>query len=401
MTGDREVPLVWIIAGEPSGDFLGARLIASLRERTNGNIRIDGVGGEEMGNEGLTSLFPISDIAVMGLIEIIPRLPLIKRRMRETVSRIRADKPDIVISIDAPGFCYDIWKGLGDSGIPIVHYVAPTVWAWRPGRAKKFAAELDHLLALMPFEPPFFEKEGLDTTFVGHPVLEATAGQGKGTAFRADKLIGEELNVVTVLAGSRRGEIRKMLPVFRLASRQITDRYPETVYVFPTISYLKDNVVRETAGWPGRVIIVDTAEEKYNAFAASNAAMAASGTVSLELAMAGVPHVVAYRMNALTVLIVKMLHGVNQKYANLLNILLDQEVVPEFIQENCSPDLIADSVGELIGGGDVLERQKALIKEALERLRPSSGTPSAAASGVVLSILNAHKNREASSYDHG
>ena len=181
MSGDSEAPFIWLIAGEPSGDLIGARLIAALRQRLYGRVRIAGIGGEAMAEEGLESLFPISDIAVMGLVEIIPRIPLIKRRMRETISRIRSESPDIVVSIDVPGFSYDIWKGLREDDIPLVHYVAPTVWAWRPDRAKKFAAELDYLMTLLPFEPPYFEKEGLDTTFVGHPVLEGNAGNGAGT----------------------------------------------------------------------------------------------------------------------------------------------------------------------------------------------------------------------------
>lgn len=387
MSGDRETPFIWLIAGEPSGDLIGARLISALRERLDGNVRIAGIGGEAMAAEGLESLFPISDIAVMGLVEIIPRIPLIKRRMRETITRIRSDRPDIVVSIDVPGFCYDIWKGLRGDTIPLVHYVAPTVWAWRPDRAKKFAAELDHLMTLLPFEPPYFEKEGLDTTFVGHPVLEGGAGDGAGTAFRAAHGIGPDQTVVAVLPGSRRGEIRKLLSVFRSASGTIAAQRPETVFVFPAVSYLKDMIVQETADWPGRSVVVGTVDEKYDAFAASDVAMAASGTVSLELAMARVPHVIAYRMNAVTVALVKMLHGVNQKYANLLNILLDREVIPEFIQEKCRPDLISGGVLNLLDGGDALAGQKASIEQALDALRPPNGTPSGTAADVVLSVL--------------
>ena len=393
MSGDSEAPFIWLIAGEPSGDLIGARLIVALRQRLDGRVRIAGIGGEAMAEEGLESLFPISDISVMGLVEIIPRIPLIKRRMRETISRIRSESPDIVVSIDVPGFSYDIWKGLREDDIPLVHYVAPTVWAWRPDRAKKFAAELDHLMALLPFEPPYFEKEGLDTTFVGHPVLEGETGKGAGDAFRSTHGIAADQTVVAVLPGSRRGEIRKLLSVFRAASQRIADTRPQTVFVFPTVSYLKKMVDTETAGWPGRSIVVGTVGEKYDAFAASNVAMAASGTVSLELAMARVPHVIAYRMNGLTVALVKLLHGVNQKYANLLNILLDREVVPEFIQDKCRPDLISDGVMELLACGEALDRQRESIEQALEALRPPGGPPSGTAADVVLSVLNARKKQ--------
>lgn len=385
--------MIWLIAGEPSGDLIGARLISALRQRTGGNVRISGIGGEAMAEEGVDSLFPISDIAVMGLVEIIPRIPTIKRRMRETISCIEAERPDIVVSIDAPGFCYDIWKGLRGSDIPLVHYVAPTVWAWRPDRAKKFAAELDHLMALLPFEPPHFEKEGLETTFVGHPVLEGGAGRGDGKAFRNSHGIAADQKIIAVLPGSRRGEIRKLIPVFREASARVLENDPETVFVFPTVSYLKDAIREATTNWPGRTVVVATVNDKYNAFAAANAAMAASGTVSLELAMARVPHVIAYRMNRLTVTLVKILHGVHQKYANLLNILLDREVVPEFIQENCRPDLIATGVSDLLGAGEAHDRQVAAIEEALDMLRSENGTPSGTAADVVLSVLGARKRQ--------
>ena len=393
MAGEREAPLIWLIAGEPSGDLIGARLISALRQRTGGNVRISGIGGEAMAEEGVDSLFPISDIAVMGLVEIIPRIPTIKRRMRETISCIEAERPDIVVSIDAPGFCYDIWKGLRGSDIPLVHYVAPTVWAWRPDRAKKFAAELDHLMALLPFEPPYFEKEGLETTFVGHPVLEGGAGRGDGKAFRNSHGITADQKIIAVLPGSRRGEIRKLIPVFREASARVLENDPETVFVFPTVSYLKDAIREATTNWPGRTVVVATVNDKYDAFAAANAAMAASGTVSLELAMARVPHVIAYRMNRLTVTLVKILHGVHQKYANLLNILLDREVVPEFIQENCRPDLIATGVSDLLGAGEAHDRQVAAIEEALDMLRPENGTPSGTAADVVLSVLGTRKRQ--------
>jgi len=385
--------LIWLIAGEPSGDLIGARLISALRQRTGGNVRISGIGGEAMAEEGVDSLFPISDIAVMGLVEIIPRIPTIKRRMRETISCIEAERPDIVVSIDAPGFCYDIWKGLRGSDIPLVHYVAPTVWAWRPDRAKKFAAELDHLMALLPFEPPYFEKEGLETTFVGHPVLEGGAGRGDGKAFRNSHGIAADQKIIAVLPGSRRGEIRKLIPVFREASARVLENDPETVFVFPTVSYLKDAIREATTNWPGRTVVVATVNDKYDAFAAANAAMAASGTVSLELAMARVPHVIAYRMNRLTVTLVKILHGVHQKYADLLNILLDREVVPEFIQENCRPDLIATGVSDLLGAGEAHDRQVAAIEEALDMLRPENVTPSGTAADVVLSVLGARKRQ--------
>lgn len=387
MAETGQAPLIWLIAGEPSGDLIGARLIAALRQKTGGRLRIAGIGGEAMQAEGLDSLFPISDIAVMGLIEIIPRIPLIKRRMRETIAAIKHDKPAIVVSIDVPGFCFDVWKGLRSTDIPLVHYVAPTVWAWRPDRAKKFAAELDHLMALLPFEPPYFEREGLDCTFVGHPVLEGGADAGDGRAFRAAHGIDAGATAICVLPGSRRGELSKLAGVFREAAISIVERHPDAVFVFPTVSYLKDHVAALAKDWPGKTVVVGSIAEKFDAMQSCDVAMAASGTVSLELAMARVPHLIAYRMNGLTVRIVKMLHGMKQKYANLVNILLDREVIPEFIQERCRSDLIAAQILELLDGPAARDRQLSSIDDALSMLRPENGSPSDSAATVVLSLV--------------
>ncbi len=385
---DTQVPLVWLIAGEPSGDLIGARLIAALREKTGGNIRIAGIGGEAMQAEGLTSLFPISDIALMGVVEIIHRIPRIKRRMRETIARIKSDRPAIVVSIDVPGFCFEVWKGLRDTNIPLIHYVAPTVWAWRPRRAKAFAAELDHLLALLPFEPPFFEKEGLPCKFVGHPVLEGGAGRGDGTAFRAKHGIGPDALVVSVLPGSRHEEIKRLTAVFRGAADKIVRRHPDVVFAFPTVSYIREALESRIAGWPGRAVVVDTIGEKFDAMAASSAAMAASGTVSLELALAGVPHTVAYRLNPITIAVIKIMHGVRQQFVNLVNILLEREAIPELIQARCRSEFVAAETLALLDDEAARSAQLAAMREALDMLRPPNGNPSETAAGVVLSYLD-------------
>jgi lipid-A-disaccharide synthase len=381
-------PLVWLIAGEPSGDILGARLMVALKQITAGNIRIEGIGGEAMAGEGLTSRFPISNIAVMGLVEIIPRLPLIKRRMRQTIDQILTEQPVLVVSIDAPGFCYDIWKGLRGSGIGLVHYVAPTVWAWRPDRAKKFAAVLDHLMTLLPFEPPFFQKEGLAATFVGHPVLEGGAQDGDGAAFRYQHSIAEEATVICVLPGSRGGELKRLGWIFESAARSVIEQYPDAVFVFPTVSYMKQRVEALARSWPGRTVVVGGVMEKFDAMAASNAAMAASGTVSLELALAKVPHVVAYKMNVLTIAIVRMLHGINQKYINLINILLEREVVPEFVQKKCTAANIAAELTALMGDEAQQQKQRDAFSEGIQMLSPAGGLPSKVAAEIVVELLN-------------
>ena len=384
----NNAPHIWLIAGEPSGDLIGARLMNALKRLTEGQVRLSGIGGESMREEGLCSLFPISDIALMGLVEILPRLHVIRKRIHETVAQIVVDQPDVVVSIDAPGFCYDVWKGLRKTNIPLIHYVAPSVWAWRPDRAKKFAAELDHLLALLPFEPQYFLREGLRTTFVGHPVIEIAADRGNGLKFRSEYSISLKATVICVLPGSRRGEITKLLKIFKIAAQIIVKEIPDAVFLFPTVSYMKSIVMRKTSDWPNRVIILETVNEKFDAMAASNIAMAASGTVSLELGIAGVPHVIAYKMNMLTVLIFRALHGVKQKYANLVNILLDKEIVPELITDKCRSDLIADKLLSLVQNEGEAQTQIDEIQSALKILTPLEGSPSEVSAKVVLSVLN-------------
>lgn len=378
--------LVWMIAGEPSGDQLGARLAAALAADRGRRIRVVGVGGEAMAAEGVASLFPMSDISVMGLFEVLPRLRLIRRRIRQTVRQILADRPDAVVTIDSPGFCGRIWRGLEGAGIPLAHYVAPSVWAWRPGRAAKCAARLDRMIALLPFEPPLFEREGLACTFAGHPVLESGAGSGDGAAFRARFAIPAGAPVVCVLAGSRRGEIARLMPVFRDAARRVARAKAGAVFAFPALPHLAGVLSARLEGWPGRVVVAAPAD-KFDAMAASDAAMAASGTVSLELAMAGVPHAVAYRLNPATHAVAARLAGKGPSRVNLVNILLGREVVPEFVGPRCRAGRVAAAVLRLLDDGRARREQTRAAADALAMLRPDAGPPSRAAAAVVAELL--------------
>src|SRR5438445_10786570 len=220
MIGGHEAPpLVFSVAGEPSGDAIGGALIAALRERTGGRLRIAGIGGESMAQEGLTSLVPLADLAVAGVAEVLPRAPLILRHVRETVRAIEEMRPDAVVTIDSSGFSWRIAHRLRRHGerLPLIHYVAPMVWAWRPGRARRMARWYDHLLALLPFEPPYFEAVGLTCSYVGHPVIERGADRGDAARFRAIHGIAEDELVLTVLPGSRGGAVRPLLPAFGAA----------------------------------------------------------------------------------------------------------------------------------------------------------------------------------------
>mgnify|MGYP002640764607 CR=1 FL=1 len=385
MIAEKKSPLVFLIAGEPSGDAIGARLMVALRSRHGGDIRFMGLGGEAMISEGLESLFPISEISIMGLLEVLPRLTLVLRRVRETVAAIREAKPHIVVSIDSPAFCFRVWRGLGKSPPPLMHYVAPTVWAWRPGRAQKFADAIQHLLALLPFEPHYFEAVGLPCTFVGHPVLESGADKGDGGLFRAQHDIAKDALVLGVLLGSRRGEVSRLLGPFGATVRRLMERHPGLRVVVPTVPSVVDLVREAVAQWPGEVLVVPDRGQKYDAMAACDAALAASGTVALELGMARVPMVIGYRLNALTGLVVQRL--VRVKYACLINLLLDREAIPEFLLGDCREELITPAIDHLLSDGNARKLQIEAATEAIGKLSAGRALPSDRAAEAVLGII--------------
>lgn len=383
---DGPGPLIYLMAGEPSGDVLGARLMAALKRRTGGRVRFAGVGGTAMAAEGLESLFPMTDISVMGLAEVLPRISAVLRRIRETAADVVRCRPDAVVSIDAPGFTFRVQQRLGPHcPVSRIHYVAPTVWAWKPWRAKKAAALLDRLLVLLPFEPPLFERHGLTTSFVGHPVIESGADAGDGPGFRVRHGIAADAPLLCLLPGSRVGEVKRMLPVMAGAVAGLAGRFPGLALALPTVPAVA-GLVRETvARWPVAPVVVETDGEKYDAMAAANAAMAASGTVSLELALAGTPTVIGYRMNALTWRVVKSM--VRVRFASIVNLLLEREAVPELLQDACTPARMAEAVARLIEEPAAAEAQRAACRKAMAMLRDPDMSPSDRAASVVLGCL--------------
>lgn len=386
---NRQEPLVFIIAGEPSGDNLAGRLIAALREMTGGRIQIAGIGGPQSEAQGLKSLFPMRELALIGIAEVVPHLPRLLRRMNETATTIREMKPDIVVTVDAPSFTLRVADKLRGSGIPIVHYVAPQAWAWRAGRAKTLGKRVNHLMALLPFEVPFFAEHGLPTSYVGHPAIEsALAGDGK--AFRKTHGIADAATVLCVVPGSRNSEVRRMLPVFAEAVSLLAERYPDLQIVIPVAPNVAEQVEEQTKDWPLPVLHVKNPAERFDAFAASDVAMAKSGTVTLELGLARVPMAVAYRVSALTVFIVRRM-PIAVKYASLVNLLTDREVVPELIQEDCTPAAVAEKVGTLLGSPEARAAQQEGFAEVLHVLGDADPPPSKRAAKVVLDLI---ANRE-------
>lgn len=382
---------VALVAGEPSGDALGASLMRALRRETDGAVSFSGVGGAQMAEQGLQSLFPIADLAVMGLVEVLPRIRLLSRRIDETARFLLAEQPDVVVTIDSPGFTRRVAQKLAGRSFPLVHYVAPTVWAWRPKRARRLARLYDHLLVILPFEPPYFEVVGLPTTYVGHPAVETiaaarraeeTAGKD-GRAFRIRHDIPAERQILAVLPGSRQGEVRRLLPVFDEVLHLLKGTGLDLHLVIPTVETVADTVRVAAANLPFPATVVEPAAERYAAMLSADAALAASGTATLELGLAGVPTVLAYRVNALTAAIVRRL--LRTPYAGLVNILSQREVMPEFLQENCRAERIAPALQQLLTDPAARQAQTDVCAAITQQLGGGGEpTPSARAARAVL-----------------
>ncbi|MBT5375050.1 MAG: lipid-A-disaccharide synthase [Rhodospirillaceae bacterium] len=379
----------FLVAGEPSGDALGGRLMAALDALSVEKIHYTGIGGKAMAAQDLESLFPIDELSIMGLFEVLPSLPRLIRRLNLTAATIRNQHPDAVITIDAPGFNFRLARRLKKNprtkDIPIIHLVAPSVWAWRPGRAKEVAGFLDHLLALLPFEPPYFESQGLATTFIGHPVLESGAGEGDGAAFRARHAIAPDIPILILLPGSRAGEVGRLLPVFKETLDLLQKEMPGLHVVLPCVPALAETIEAETANWSLPVTCLSGEAEKFDAFAAGTVALAASGTVTTELAMAGLPMVVTYKMNPFTALLAR--HLVKVPYVTLVNLVLEKAAIPEFLQGDCQPDRLAGALMELVVNAKSRAAQIGAFSQALDRLGQGGETPSRKAARVILDVV--------------
>ncbi|MCV6585123.1 MAG: lipid-A-disaccharide synthase [Marinibacterium sp.] len=341
---------VFILAGEPSGDRLGGALMAGL-QALQPDVRFDGIGGPEMQARGLQSRFPMDELSVMGVAEVLPKYFHLKRRIAETAQAVIDTRPDVLITIDSPDFSLRVARKVKEhSSIRTVHYVAPSVWAWRPKRAAKMARVIDHVLALLPFEPPYMEAEGMMCDFVGHPVVaDPVATPDDIARFRAEHGLGDQ-KLMLVLPGSRKGEVTRLSADFGAALRLFLSRHPDLRPVIPAAGPVADLVRAAIADWPGHPLILDprgqdaqtAAAHKRAAFAAGDLALAASGTVALELAAARTPMVIGYKVQWLTWQIVKNMFFVDT--ANLVNLVSDTRVVPECIADGCTPQALAQAL---------------------------------------------------------
>ncbi len=379
------MPLIYLLAGEHSGDVLGARLIAALREMRP-DLDFAGIGGPRMAGLGFSSLFPMQELAVMGLVEVMPRLWRLRRRMAEAAADIAARRPAVVVTIDSPGFALRLLRRIAPLGVKRVHYVAPQVWAWREGRVRDFPGLWDRLLCLLPFEPGYFAQFGLEARFVGHPVLESGAAGGEDARFRQAHGLAADAPVVILMPGSRPSEAGRLLPVYGKTVSLLAARFPALVPVVPAAGAVAAAVRRATADWPRQPLVVSEIAAKHDAFAAASAALTKSGTSTLELALAAVPMAVTYRVNALTALIARRL--IRVPHVAMVNLLAGREVVPELLQEDCTPERLAATVSGLITEPERAAAQRAAFRSVLATLHPQAGLPSEAAARAVLEVLD-------------
>ncbi len=381
--------VVAIVAGEESGDQLGAELMAALNTLVGGlptaaRVRYMGTGGARMAAQGLPSLFPLSDIAVMGVGAVIGRLPLILRRLRQCSDAIVAARPDCVVIIDSPDFTHRVArrvrKHLG--AVPIINYVCPSVWAWRPGRARKMRAYVDHVMAILPFEPEAVEDlGGPPCTYVGHPVAQIAASMRDG--FDGDARPSDHPPRLVVLPGSRTSEISRLLPVFGETLKRLKAGGLTFDTVVPAVEHLRGEIEQAVAQWPVAARIVTTERQKWAAFFTARAALAASGTVTLELAMAGVPMVVAYKLGVLE----RSLKWMAQVDTIVLaNLILGTRPVPEFIDQACTPDALAAALQPLLSSGP----EHAAQAQAFHRLQQIVSAPTQSPAVLAARIVFDH-----------
>ena len=368
---------LFLIAGEPSGDRLGAALMAGLKSQAP--VEFAGVGGSLMQAEGMASLFPMEELSVMGIAEVLPKYFPLKRRIRQAAAAVLASGAEALVTIDSPDFCLRV-AALVKAARPdlrTIHYVAPSVWAWRPGRAQKMARVIDHVLALLPFEPPYMTAAGMTCDFVGHPVVaEPRASEAEKAAFAGQGPL------LLALPGSRRGEVTRLAPVFGEVVTHLKARHPDLRVALPTVRGVAGLVRDLTAGWAIQPEIIEDPARKRGAFAAADVALAASGTVSLELAANACPMVVAYDMHPLTLWLMRRAALIDT--VTLVNLVSETRVVPEFIGPDCRAERIAPALEALLADPSA---QRAAMALTMERLGMGGEAPGLRAARSVLEAL--------------
>jgi lipid-A-disaccharide synthase len=377
---------IFLIATEESGDRLGAHLMKVLRQRLGDAVRFEGVGGQSMAREGLTSLFPIEELSIIGLAAVVKQLPKVLRLIRETVGAVMRAQPDILVIIDSPDFTHRVARRVRarDPAIPIIDYVSPSVWAWRPGRARAMRAYVDHVLALLPFEPEEYRRlHGPPCSYVGHPLTEQISTLRPGVEEQRRR--NEVPPVLLVLPGSRRSEIRHHMSIFGEALDRLQAGGVAFELVLPTMTHLLEAVHAGLNGWKVKPLVVVGEQEKRAAFRIANAALAKSGTVTLELALAGVPMITAYRSGAVEAWIV--MRAIKVKSVILANLVVGENVVPEFLQQDCTPENLSRGLREILTDSPLRQRQVEAFSRLGDLMSTGNQPPSVRAADIVLAML--------------
>ena len=384
---------IMLVAAEASGDVLGAGLAKALKARLGDDVTFVGVGGPRMGAEGVASPFDIAELSILGWIEGLRAYGRVKARVAETAALAAREKPDAVVLIDSWGFTIRVAKAIRAASprTPLIKYVGPQVWASRPGRAGTLAGAVDHLLALYAFDAPWFEKAGLATTVVGSSALHMDMGGADGGAFRARRDIAPDAPLLLVLPGSRPSEVRRMTPVYEQTIQKLRVSIPDLQVAVIVAATVKEDVTSRVAAWPFRVHLVDE-DEKYDAMKAATAALATSGTVSTELALAGAPMVIAYRIDGLSYALMKRL--VTARHVTLFNIAADERIAPEFIQHDATPAKLARATGRLLTDPDFAADQARRQSEALRLMGRGEEDPAQLAADAVLRVIVAKAQGE-------
>jgi lipid-A-disaccharide synthase len=377
---------IFLIATEESGDRLGANLMKVLRQRLGGAVRFEGVGGQAMAREGLTSLFPIEELSIVGLAAVAKQLPKILRLIRKTVAAVTQTSPDILVIIDSPDFTHRVARRVRarDPAIPIIDYVSPSVWAWRPGRARAMCAYVDHVLALLPFEPAeYLRLRGPPCSYVGHPLTEQIGMLRPGAD--EQKRRSDQPPVLLVLPGSRRSEVKHHMAVFGETLGRLQAEGVAFELILPTMPHLQDAVGQGAESWPVRPRIVIGEAEKRAAFRIAHAALAKSGTVTLELAISGVPMVTAYRTGAVEAWI--LLRAIDVKSVILANLVVGENVVPEFLQQDCTPEKLSAALRDVLTDSPLRRRQLEAFAKIDKIMSTGNQPPSVRAADIVLATL--------------
>ncbi|WP_051329258.1 lipid-A-disaccharide synthase [Geminicoccus roseus] len=381
---DEKPFCLFVVAGEPSGDQLAGRFVQTLRRLLAPRpVEVHGVGGPRLAALGQRTLLPLEDLALMGFAEVLPKILAIRRHLRDVEAAVRRLQPDLLLTVDAPGFNLRLLERLRDLPVRKVHYVAPQAWAWKEGRARKLPGLVDHVLYILPFEPAFFDRFGVSGSFVGHPVVEEPAEAPDGGRWRAANAVPATRRLLCLLPGSRRSEVSRHLPILREVAADLAVDHADLGVVLPTVPSVEALVREGVADWPVAAHVTTDRENRFDLFAACDVAIAASGTVTLELALGSCPTVVIYQTSAVSAWIARRL--VKVRYAALVNLIAGREVLPELLQEACTAPAIAREVSLLMEDPDEAQAQRRAMGAVVRSLMPPGGwLPSEAAVRAAL-----------------